>query len=430
MAAPLHISKRISERFFAEDSLDTILKHLTPRPPDANPLPSRVPSKHGSTREGLAERRAALAGRGVRIAALANEEPGFDPRALEGNIENLIGFAKVPVGVIGPLRVNGAGVQGDFYVPLATNEGALVASYNRGCYAIGLAGGAAAACLTESVSRAPCFSFRNMADASRFLAWVIGEYDTFAALVAETSRHARLVDMKSSLIGKDLYLIFEYTTGDAAGQNMVTLATDRICRRLAADAPVTPAHWYIEGNFSGDKKATMLSFLYARGKKVIAETMLPRDVVTRVLHTTPEAMQHYWEISFIGGSQSGAIGSQGHFANALAALFIACGQDAACVSEASVGLTRMQVHEDGGLYVAVTLPNLIVGTVGGGTHLPTAQECLEMLGCYGPGRARAFAEICAATALAGEISIIGALAAGHFARAHAQLGRKRSRPPA
>jgi hydroxymethylglutaryl-CoA reductase (NADPH) len=135
-------------------------------------------------------------------------------------------------------------------------------------------------------------------------------------------------------------------------------------------------------------------------------------------------MAHYWQVSILGGIQSGSIGAQGHFANALAALFIACGQDAACVSEASVGLTRMEVNDEGDLYVSASLPGLIVGTVGGGTHLPTARECLEMLGCYGDGNGRKFAEICAATALAGEISIIGALAAGEFGKAHENYGRK------
>ena len=206
---------------------------------------------------------------------------------------------------------------------------------------------------------------------------------------------------------------------------MVTIATDAICRHLVERAPVRPAHWYVEGNLSGDKKATMIAFTHARGKKVVAEATIPRRLLKRFAHTTPEDMKRYWEISVLGGVQSGSIGAQGHYANALAALFIACGQDAACVAEASVGVTRMDVTGDGELYISVSMPNLIVGTVGGGTRLPTAQECLTMIDCLGEGKARKFAEICAATTLAGEVSIIAALAAGDFAQAHASYGRSR-----
>jgi hydroxymethylglutaryl-CoA reductase (NADPH) len=228
------------------------------------------------------------------------------------------------------------------------------------------------------------------------------------------------------MLGKELYLILDFTTGDASGQNMVTLAADALARHLVAEAPVKPQHWYVEGNLSGDKKATMLSFLFARGKKVVAEAVIRRDLLKKVIHITVEEMLAGWQVSVLGGIQSGAIGAQGHFANALAALFIACGQDAACVAEASVGLTRMDATPEGDLYVSISLPNLIVGTVGGGTSLPGAQECLAMLGCTGEGSARKFAEICAVTALAGEISLTGAIIAGEFTQAHARYGRKRN----
>jgi hydroxymethylglutaryl-CoA reductase (NADPH) len=232
--------------------------------------------------------------------------------------------------------------------------------------------------------------------------------------------------MQSQLMGKEVYLRFEFHTGDAAGQNMVTLATDAICRHAAARSPVKPRAWYVEGNFSGDKKATMLAFLSARGKKVVAEAVIPRGLLARVVHAQPAEMARYWQVAFLGGAQSGSIGVEGHFANGLAGLFIACGQDAACVAEAATGVTRMDLTERGDLYASVSLPNLIVGTVGGGTRGPTARECLRMIGCDGDGGARKFAEICAATVLAGEISIIGALAAGEFASAHARYGRPRA----
>jgi hydroxymethylglutaryl-CoA reductase (NADPH) len=356
---------------------------------------------------------------------LAGEGEEIAPEALAGNIENLIGFARIPVGVAGPLRINGTGAQGDFYLPLATSEGALVASCNRGAYLVSQSGGVSVVCFTESVSRAPCFCFESLADVGVFLAWLLPRFESLHEVVATTSRHCRLVDLRPAIVGREVHLIFDYTTGDASGQNMVTIATDAICRHLLEHAPIRPSHWYVEGNLSGDKKATMIAFTHARGKKVVAEATVSRRLLQRFGHTTPEDMKRYWEISVLGGVQSGSIGAQGHYANALAALFIACGQDAACVAEASVGVTRLDVTGDGDLYVSVSMPNLIVGTVGGGTHLPTARECLAMIDCLGEGKARKFAEICAATTLAGEVSITAALAAGDFSQAHATYGRKR-----
>lgn len=207
---------------------------------------------------------------------------------------------------------------------------------------------------------------------------------------------------------------------------MVTLATEAVCNAIVATARIQPCHWFVEGNLSGDKKATMLAFTTARGKKTVAECILDGKLVNRYLHPTPADIARYWQISVLGGIQSGSIGVHGHYANALTAMSIACGQDLACVSEASVGVTRMELTERGELYASVSLPNLIVGTVGGGTHLPTARECLAMLGYIGEGTAPKFAELCAAVVLAGELSIIGAMAAGDFARAHANYGRKKS----
>jgi hydroxymethylglutaryl-CoA reductase (NADPH) len=382
-----------------------------------------MPAGNEFTAAGLEKRRAFLRAQGLPFESLMAGDGVLSPEALAGHTENFIGSVQVPVGIIGPLRINGLFAHGDFYIPLATTEGALVASYNRGAYATSHCGGVSVMCLTEAVIRAPCFEFTSLSDAAYFLSWLLPMVGALQTVVATTSRHCELLDLRPTLMGKELFLSLEYHTGDAAGQNMVTLATDAVCRHLVEHAPVKPVHWYVEGNMSGDKKATMLAFMSARGKKVVAEATLECALLKKVLHVTPDAMRRYWEVSVLGGAQSGSIGIQGHFANALAALFLACGQDVACVSEASVGLTRMDVTESGDLYVAVSLPNLIVGTVGGGTSFPTARECLEMLGCNGNNGAPKFAEICAVTALAGEISIIAALAAGEFAAAHARYGR-------
>ncbi|MEP7217893.1 MAG: hydroxymethylglutaryl-CoA reductase, partial [Bacteroidota bacterium] len=376
--------------------------------------------------EGTARRRSFLEERlGRKLPWLGGESALEDDAELKGNIEHFIGMTMIPTGIIGPLRINGVGAKGDFYVPLATTEGALVASYHRGASIVSRAGGVTSICLVEGVQRSPSFRFRTFMEVGTFLIWVMERSASFQGIVSEISSHARLEDIRSSVDGNQITLVLDYNTGDAAGQNMVTICTDAICRHIVEHAPVKPVVWYVEGNLSGDKKATAISFTTVRGKKVTAEALIPRPLVERGLHTTPEEMMGYWKTSVLNGIQSGSIGVNGHFANGLTAIFLACGQDAACVAEAAVGTTRFDVI-DGDLYVCVTRPNLIVGTVGGGTGLPTQRECLDLLGCRGDGTARKFAEICAATILCGEISIVGAIAAGDFAKAHALFGRRKN----
>ena len=337
----------------------------------------------------------------------------------------MIGFTRIPVGVIGPLRINGTHARGDFYIPMATTEGSLVASYHRGAQIISHAGGVSTVCLTESVSRAPFFRFANIGEAGQFVRWVQERFDSLQEIVQQTSSHCQLLDVQTTINGRDLYIGFEFKTGDASGQNMVTFATEAICHELLATFPVKPECWYLESNMSGDKKATMQALLYARGKKVIAETRISENLVRKYLKTSPAEIVRCYEECMVGGLQVGSIGGTAHAANALTAIFLACGQDVAAISEAAIGLTRLGLTTENELYASISLPNLIVGTVGGGTGLPVAAECLEMIGCQGDGKSRKFAEVCAATALAGEISVGGALASGKFASAHAQYGRKR-----
>lgn len=361
----------------------------------------------------------------VREELLGAARPD-DARVYARNIENFIGTVRVPVGVAGPLRVNGAHARGDFHVPLATTEAALVASLNRGARIITESGGCSAIMISERVSRAPGFVFETLCEAGRFVAWVAGVLPVLERVAEETSRYAQLHNVRPALEGNRVYLVCDFTCGDAAGQNMVTIATAGICDYIARHTPVAPRQAFLEANHSGDKKASALSFLTGRGRSVSAEIWIASEIVEARLHTTPEAMAEYWTMSAVGGAMSGTIGMQGQFANGLAALFLACGQDVACVAESSVGVTRMEVAR-GGLYAAVTLPSLVVGTVGGGTGLPSQQACLELLGLAGPGCANALAEVCGAVALAGELSIIGALCAGEFAAAHAHFARGAAR---
>ncbi|WP_270088813.1 hydroxymethylglutaryl-CoA reductase [Sphingobacterium sp. SYP-B4668] len=406
--------------------LEQIVMNIHDRKPAMLDEQNLIPISGSLNTESIQARTSFLENKtGKQFPYLVNNKGFYTLDDLHGNIENYIGMCRVPTGVIGPLRVIGSFGSGDFYVPLATSEGALVASYHRGARACFTAGGVTSVCLTEGVQRSPIFKFESIADLGLFVSWLLPQSEKFDEIVGRTSRFAKLVDTKIQIEGNHLLVIFEYHTGDAAGQNMVTICTDAICQYIVECCPTKPKFWFIEGNHSGDKKATAMSFGNVRGKKVTAEIVLSKEIVQDVLKATPELMAEYWRSSTMGIIQSGAIGAHGHYANGLTALFLATGQDVACVAEAATGITRMESNTDGSLYASVTLPNLIVGTVGGGTDLPTQRECLEMIACYGAGKARKFAEICAALVLAGELSIAAALSTGQFAQAHQKFGRKK-----
>lgn len=341
---------------------------------------------------------------------------------LKGNIENYIGMSLIPTGLIGPLVINGSAAQGSFYVPLATTEGTLLASFNRGAKACRESGAITAITLQEGVQRTPTFKFKNLIDLGKFVSWVLEHKETFTLLTRESSNYAILNDVGINIEGNFLILRFEYTSGDASGQNMVTICTDKICKHIIENCPIKPVFWTIEGNTSGDKKATAMG-TRVRGKKVTAEITLKREVIKSVLKTTPELLNLQWNINTFGAIKCGSIGIGMHPSNGLTALFIACGQDAACSGEASTAFTRMEIDENGDLYCAITMPNIIVGTVGGGTSLATQKECLELIGCYGPGKSTKLAEIAVAICLAGEISILSAMSAGQFTAAHQKFGR-------
>jgi hydroxymethylglutaryl-CoA reductase (NADPH) len=343
----------------------------------------------------------------------------------QNHIENCLGTVKIPVGIAGPLRVRGIFAAGDYYVPMATTEAALVASYSRGAQVITEAGGCVSVMLNEGVSRTPGFAFHSLVTAGLFAVWCIEHREELRTAAGQTTAHGELADIGVAIEGNHVYLLLEFTTGDASVQNMVTIATRAVCNYIGEHSPLQPEYSFVEANFSGDKKATALSFTTVRGKKVSAEVTLPRELVEHRLHTTPEHLERYWKMSAIGAIQSGSIGIQGHFANALAALYIACGQDPACVAESAVGVTRMELNHEGNLYVSVTLPSIMVGTVGGGTSLPTQRACLEILGMAGAGHAQGLAEVCGPLALAGEISLTSAICSNDFARAHQKLARGR-----
>ena len=359
-------------------------------------------------------------------AELLDAKARADLSAYNRNIENYIGTLKVPVGVIGPLLVRGGFAKGDFYLPLATTEAALVASYGRGARLISAAGGCEAALTAEAVQRAPAFGFASVGQAAAFAAWVMDNFARLKAAADATSSHGRLTAIDPMVEGDSVYLLCSFTTGDAAGQNMVTFAASALCAALLEACPIRPAHWFLEANLSGDKKAAAANLARVRGRKVTACIEIEDALIRRVLHTEPARMERLWRMSAMGGAISGAIGLQGHYANGLAALYLATGQDVACVAESAIGVTRMEMRDGGRLFASVTLPGVMVGTVGGGTQLPSQSAALNIVGLKGAGGARALAELCAALCLAGELSISGALCAGEFASAHKRLARART----
>ncbi|MXX59366.1 MAG: hydroxymethylglutaryl-CoA reductase [Rhodothermaceae bacterium] len=423
MSADLRGVRGFFQRLFAERTQQEIEQGLTPSLKDIPPsvprgdTPGTISSEEVDRRWDVLDVDASI--RHQLLDAMTREQMN----SYSKNIENFIGTVKLPIGSAGPLRVRGLFANGDYYVPLATSEAALVASYGRGAQAITKAGGCTAATIWEGVTRAPVFVFNSLVEIGKFMAWASEHADMFKDIAASTTRHGRLIRTCFNVEGNHIYLIFEFVTGDASGQNMVTIATDAVCRFILDQTPVQPAYWFVEGNHSGDKKASYMSFQNVRGKRVTAEVTLTPEILKGYLKTSASRMVDLYQVGVVGGVMSGNIGLQGHYANAMAALFIACGQDAACVAESAVGVTRMERTDGDCLYASVTLPNLIVGTVGGGTGLPSQSVCLDILKLSGPGNASALAEVCAALVLAGELSISAAMSSHGFTSAHQSLAR-------
>ncbi len=359
---------------------------------------------------------------GVTLAQLS--EPLVDAAQLRGQIENFVGVMRVPVGVAGPLTVCGKMASGLFYVPLATTEGTLVLAVTRGAEAISAAGGAAVAVAESSVTRAPLFVFATQSDASNARRWIAQRVARVCEVAEATTRHGRLRSIEPIQYGRRLVLEFAYWTGDAAGQNMVTFATDAACRWLRQRAPFNQAEFFtIESNCSHDKKMAALNASRRRGRRVEAEVTIPRSVVRAVLKAEPEAMVRVAREGLYACVVSGAVGAQAQFANVLTALLLATGQDVATVAECGTGLTILELDGDEDLYASVTIPNLIVGSVGGGSRLPCQREGLELLGCAGCNGSQKLAEIVGAAVLAGELALVASLATNTFAQAHAAYGR-------
>jgi hydroxymethylglutaryl-CoA reductase (NADPH) len=338
----------------------------------------------------------------------------FDPGVLPGNVENFAGVAQVPIGVAGPLHINGEHARGDFYVPLATTEGTLVASYNRGMRVLNECGGVMTTVVDDQMQRAPVFSFDDAVQAREFGAWVDRHERDIRAAAEATTRSGKLVSIGQYQVGPLLYLRVNFTTGDAAGQNMTAKATHP-----------GGAEYRLTGAMDTDKKHSHVNMILTRGKRVVAEAVIKNDVLQRMLGVDTKTVYDYRQVHMVGGFLAGTASNSAHAANGLTGIFIATGQDVANIAESHAAITYSRLLDNGDYYWSITLPSLIVGTYGGGTGLPTQRECLELLGCYGTGKAHKLAEICAGTVLAGEISLTSAVLAGHWVESHDRLGRNR-----
>jgi hydroxymethylglutaryl-CoA reductase (NADPH) len=353
----------------------------------------------------------------------------FDPAVLPGNIENFIGVAQVPIGLAGPLLVNGEYASGEFYVPMATSEGTLVASYNRGMKIIKQCGGAITTVQEEAMQRAPVFIFENARDARDFGIWLKENFAQIKEQAEGTTSVGKLTDIEQYHAGRFVFTRFDYTTGDAAGQNMTGKATFTACEWIRKVHPLV-RRYMIDGNFSTDKKHSTINVLRTRGKRVTAEVRIPENIMREQLNQSPRRLELYHNIGCLGGYMSGANNNGSHSANGITALFIATGQDAANVAEGAAAITYSECTREGDFYFSITIPALIVATHGGGTGLATQRECLELMDCYDKGKAKKLAEIVAATALAGELSLMGAMrvnkdGTSDWITSHDKLGRNR-----
>jgi len=342
---------------------------------------------------------------------------------MKGRIENPIGAAQIPLGIAGPLLVNGLHAKGTFYVPLATTEGALVRSYERGMTVLTRAGGVAARVHSDENCVAPTFFFNDVVESYDFASRLQNYFPEICREADATTKHGKLLRIEPNIEGRNVLVTFHYYTADAHGMNMIVKATDHACRWVVTN--LGALDYQIFSGFESEKHSSGGLFTGGKGKKVTAGALLPAGVLQFYLRATPAQFLALWQHTVLGHIQANTVGYNGHFANGLAAIFIACGQDVGNLPNCTVGITNFEVTASGDLYASVTLPSLTVATVGGGTGFGTAHECLSIMGCDGAGFAPKFAELIASTLLAGELSIGGAIISGEFVAAHEAYGRNR-----
>lgn len=392
---------------------------------DADAPPARIPRSTDDDHAAaiVAARRNWLATRtAATLDALATLPA--DPQVFRGNIENLFGTVPYPVGVAGPYLIRGQHVEGEVFVPMATTEGALVASYSRGMKAISLSGGARTRTHCAELTCGATFVFEHSSQALDFVAWLDGQLKTLRQHADATTRHGKLLRTEGHCVGRRVFVNFVYDTGDALGINMATKATAAAVAWALHNAAPRPAHCDLPGGLQGEKWTNARDFLLGRGRSVSAEATIPRDVLATLLHAEAPRMHAAWLSMSMAKQHAGGLGASFHAANGAAAVMLATGQDIAYLA-AFTTTAVMEARPNGDLHLSIDCPTIGVGTVGGGTGLPAQRACLDLMGCTSPGTANRLAEIMAATCLAGEASTVAAIVSGEFVAAHEALGRNR-----
>ena len=349
----------------------------------------------------------------------------MNPAVFAGNIEQFIGVAQVPIGLAGPVVVHGEHAQGSFMIPLATTEGTLVASYNRGMKLTRMAGGVTVHVIDDKMNRAPVFVFKDAGQARDFGKWIESKFGILKELAESTTSVGKLVSIEQFSASKMRWLRFNYSCGDAAGQNMVTKATHAAVKWIMANQEWEVEYFSLAGNLDTDKKHSYINYIHTRGKRVVAEITIPDKLIREVMRTDAQTLHAQRKISNVGALLGGSVNNGAHAANGITAMFIATGQDVANVAESSAALVHADVMPNGDYYFSVTIPSLVVATYGGGTGLPTQRECLAMMDCLGKGKVMKFAEIIGAVVLSGDLSLSAAIMADEWVSSHEELGRNR-----
>lgn len=413
-----HIDLMISTKPFGD--LHLVLKDAVSK---ADNLNNKIPRsrQHDLHADIIAERQKFITQKtGVLGRNLFQYDVSLD--SLKGNIEQFTGIAQIPVGVAGPLKVCGEHASDEYYIPLATTEGTLVASYSRGMKVLNLSGGVSVSVVDDAMQRAPVFVFNEARKTREFSQWVDENMNLIRQHAEVTDPFVKLRNIDCYSANKFAFLRFNYTTGDAAGQNMVGRATYAACGWILEHYPDIE-NFFLESNMATDKKSSQINILNTRGKRVTAEVTIKKQDLINVMRVDPKQIDTHRRVASVGSFLAGTHNSGLHSANGIAAMFIATGQDVANVAESSTGILFTELTGKGDLYLSLTLPSLIVATCGGGTALGTQRECLELMQCFGPGNVYKFAEIVAAVALAGEISLASAISSLDWVTSHEEMGR-------
>lgn len=361
----------------------------------------------------------------TKLSAISKYPPSLEIAQLK-NCENMIGATSVPLGIAGPIKINGQYAKNEYYLPLATTEGALVASVNRGCKVINASGGVRTVVENIGISRGSIFTTAGLIESRQLASFLQQNFSLLNEITGRTSAHLQLLKIETKFLGSNVFVRFSFDSQEAMGMNMVTIASEKLAREI--EKRTKARLLALAGNFDIDKKPSFMNFLLGRGKSVHAEVIISDETLVENLRVHKTIFQEVAQKKCLLGSiLSGSLGYNAHFANILAAIFMATGQDVAHIVEGSLGVTTTELEKDA-LRVSIYLPDLVIGVIGGGIRLPSQLEALKIIGVANlrkKNNSMALAEIIGGAVLAGEISLLGAIAEGSLASSHQKFtGRK------